>query len=92
MIVPATIIASKTVKTYNPFAEIFERLTLHAYGKKLEELGYSLIPLGYSADLMMKKDGYFLNFLQPRNLAEPASDTKVKQAEEAKIRNGKKVL
>lgn len=42
--------------------------------------------LGKKGDLKNVKDGYYLNYLLPRNLAEIATGAKVKQAEEMRKR------
>lgn len=42
--------------------------------------------LGKKGELKNVKDGYFMNYLLPRNLAEVASGAKIKQAEEMRKR------
>jgi large subunit ribosomal protein L9 len=42
--------------------------------------------LGKKGELKNVKDGYYLNYLLPRNLAEVASPAKIKQAEELRKR------
>ncbi len=42
--------------------------------------------LGKKGEMKNVKDGYFMNFLQPRNLAEVATPVKIKQAEEMRKR------
>jgi len=42
--------------------------------------------LGKKGEMKNVKDGYFMNFLQPRNLAEAATAAKIKTAEEMRKR------
>lgn len=60
-IVLPIIIASKEDKSYNPFSEIIEKYVLHILIRKFEREGYSLLPLGYSADLTVENEHYILS-------------------------------
>lgn len=55
------IMASEENKSYNPFSEIIEKHTVHILIRKLENKGYKLLPLGYSADLTMEGEDHILN-------------------------------
>ncbi len=60
-IVLPIIMASKEDKSYNPFAEIIEKYVLQILIRKFEKEGYSLLPLGYSADLTLENDYHILS-------------------------------
>lgn len=60
-IVLPIIMASKEDKSYNPFSQIIEKYVLHILTRKFEKEGYSLLPLGYSADLTLENDYHILN-------------------------------
>jgi len=55
------IMASKKEKSYNPFAEIIEKYVQYILTRKFEQIGYSLLPLGYSSDLTIENDKYIVN-------------------------------
>ncbi|WP_297459168.1 hypothetical protein [Thermococcus sp.] len=67
------VMASKEDKSYNPFAEIMEKYALHILSKRLERAGYTLLPLGYSADLTMDGESHILNIdIKTANLDNPS--------------------
>lgn len=55
------IMASKKAKSYNPFSEIIEKFTLHILTCKFEKEGYKLLPLSYSADLVLENNNHILS-------------------------------
>lgn len=72
-IVLPIIMASKEDKSYNPFSEIIEKYVLHILIHKFEKEGYSLLPLGYSADLTLENDQYILNIdVKTANIDNPS--------------------
>jgi len=72
-IVLPIIMASKEDKSYNPFSEIIEKYVLHILIRKFEREGYSLLPLGYSADLTLENDHYILSIdIKTANIDNPA--------------------
>lgn len=72
-IILPTIMASKTDKSYNPFAEIIEKYVIHLLTHKLEKEGYKLLPLGYSADLTLENEEHILSIdIKTANLANPS--------------------
>lgn len=72
-IVLPIIMASKEYKSYNPFSEIIEKYVLHILIRKFEREGYSLLPLGYSADLTLENDQHILNIdIKTANIENPS--------------------
>ena len=72
-IVLPIIMASKEDKSYNPFSEIIEKYVLHILIRKFEREGYSLLPLGYSADLTLENDNHVLNIdIKTANIDNPS--------------------
>lgn len=72
-IVLPIIMASKEEKSYNPFSEIIEKHVLHILIRKFEREGYSLLPLGYSADLTLENDHYILSIdIKTANIDNPS--------------------
>ena len=72
-IVLPIIMASKEDKSYNPFSEIIEKYVLHILIRKFEREGYSLLPLGYSADLTLENDHHILSIdIKTANIDNPS--------------------
>jgi len=72
-IVLPIIIASKEDKSYNPFSEIIEKYVLHILTRKFEREGYSLLPLGYSADLTLENEHHILSIdIKTANIDNPS--------------------
>jgi hypothetical protein len=72
-IVLPIIMASKEDKSYNPFSEIIEKYVLHILIRKFEREGYSLLPLGYSADLTLENEHHILNIdIKTANIDNPS--------------------
>jgi hypothetical protein len=72
-IVLPIIMGSKNDKSYNPFSEIIEKYVSHILIRKFEKEGYSLLPLGYSADLTLENDHYILNIdIKTANIDNPS--------------------
>ena len=72
-IVPPIIMASKKGKSYNPFSEIIEKYVIHIMTRKFEREGYSLLPLGYSADLTLENEHHILNIdIKTANIDNPS--------------------
>jgi len=72
-IVLPVIMASKEDKSYNPFSEIIEKYVLHILIRKFERDCYTLLPLGYSADLMLENDNHILSVdIKTANIDNPA--------------------
>ncbi len=72
-IVLPIIMASKEDKSYNPFSEIIEKYVLHILIRKFERDGYSLLPLGYSADLTLENDQHILSIdIKTANIDNPS--------------------
>lgn len=72
-IVLPIIMASKEDKSYNPFSEIIEKYVLHILIRKFEREGYSLLPLGYSADLALENEHHILSIdIKTANIDNPS--------------------
>ncbi|MEM3504472.1 MAG: hypothetical protein QW134_09660, partial [Nitrososphaeria archaeon] len=68
-----TIMASKQDKSYNPFADIIEKYTIHILTHKLEKEGYHILPLGYAADVTLENKNHILSIdIKTANLDNPS--------------------
>ncbi|MEM3859583.1 MAG: hypothetical protein QW478_09300 [Candidatus Micrarchaeaceae archaeon] len=67
------IMASKQDKSYNPFADIIEKYTIHILTHKLEKEGYHILPLGYAADITLENKNHILSIdIKTANLDNPS--------------------
>ncbi|MEM3573637.1 MAG: hypothetical protein QXJ62_05360 [Nitrososphaeria archaeon] len=72
-IILPTIMASKQDKSYNPFADIIEKYTIHILTHKLEKEGYHILPLGYAADITLENKNHILSIdIKTANLDNPS--------------------
>ncbi|MEM3872409.1 MAG: hypothetical protein QXE05_07615, partial [Nitrososphaeria archaeon] len=72
-IILPTIMASKQDKSYNPFADIIEKYTIHVLTHKLEKEGYHILPLGYAADVTLENKNHILSIdIKTANLDNPS--------------------
>ena len=72
-IVLPIVMASKNDKSYNPFSEIIEKYVIHILTRKFEKEGYSLLPLGYSADLTFEDEHHILSIdIKTANIDNPS--------------------